>query len=76
MKTWNIGNTTVRNPERLRDALILFNSKMSGRPYRIQEQIEFQGYMIDAKLVDLERRGGDDGARKFASAFKQLGFMS
>ena len=78
MKTWNIGNTTVRNPQRLREALLLFSSKMSGRPYRKPEQFEFQGYMIDAGLVDSDRRGqeGDDGARKFASAFKQLGFIT
>lgn len=76
MKTWNIGNTTVRNPERLRDVLILFESKMTGRPFRKQEQTEFQNHMIDAKLVDSDRRNGDDGARKFASAFKQLGFVS
>lgn len=76
MKTWNIGNTTVRNPQRLREALQLFIQTMSGRPFRKPEQIEFQGIMIDTGLVDSERYGGDDGARKFASAFKQLGFIT
>jgi hypothetical protein len=76
MNTWNIGNTTVRNPGRLNEALGLFSRKMSGRPFRRQEQFEFQGQLIDARLVDSERRGGDDGARKFASAFKQLGFVT
>lgn len=76
MKTWNIGNTTVRNPERLIDALRLFIGKMGGRPFGKTEQLEFQGELIDAGLVDSTRRGGDDGARKFASAFKQLGFVS
>lgn len=76
MKTWNIGNTTVRNPQRLREALQLFRTKMSGRPFRRAEQIEFQGAMIDAGLVDSMRYGGDDGGRKFASAFKQLGFVT
>ncbi len=32
--------------------------------------------MIDAGLVDSMRYGGDDGGRKFASAFKQLGFVT
>lgn len=76
MKTWNIGNTTVRNPERIREVLILFNSKMIGRPFGKKEQTEFQGYMIDSGLVDSDRRTGDDGARKFASAFKQLGLVT
>jgi hypothetical protein len=76
MRTWNIGNTTVRNPERIHEALKLFIAKMSGRPFTRTEQIEFQGELIDAGLVDSDRRGGDDGARKFASAFKQLGFIT
>lgn len=76
MLIWNIGNTTVRNPERLREALALFQKHMSGRPFTKLEQVEFQGHMIDEGLVDSDRRGGDDGARKFASAFKQLGFVT
>lgn len=76
MKTWNIGNTTVRNPKRLREALQLFVIKMSGRPFRRDEQREFQGALIDAELVDSTRYEGDDGGRKFASAFKQLGFVT
>lgn len=41
MKTWNIGNTTVRNPQRLREALQLFKITMSGRPFRRAEQQEY-----------------------------------
>jgi hypothetical protein len=76
MKIWNMGNTTARNPLRLREALQLFVARMSERPFRKQEQLEFQNAMIDAGLVESERREeGDDGGRKFASAFKQLGFV-
>jgi hypothetical protein len=76
MRIWNMGNTTARNPLRLREALQLFVARMSGRPFRKQEQLEFQNAMIDAGLVESERREeGDDGGRKFASAFKQLGFV-
>lgn len=75
MNVWNIGNTTVRNPLRLREALHLFVAEMSGRPFRRSEQLEFQQAMIKAGLVDSERVTGDDGGRKFASAFKQLGFV-
>lgn len=77
MKTWNIGNTTVRNPNRLREALQLFRAKMSGRPFRREEQQEFLNELVIAGLVDSERAvEGDDGGRKFASAFKQLGFVT
>lgn len=80
MRTWNIGNTTVRNPERIPDAVQLFVRAMDGRPFGRAEQFEFQGLMIDAGLVESDRtvdKGeGDDGARKFASAFKQLGLVT
>lgn len=76
MQIWNMGNTTARNPLRLREALQLFVARMSERPFRKQEQLEFQNAMIDAGLVESERREeGDDGGRKFASALKQLGFV-
>ena len=76
MDVRNIGNTTVRNPRRLREALELFSTRMEGRPFRLAEQIEFQGHMIDAGLVKSGRYDGDDGGRKFGSAFKQLGFVT
>lgn len=76
MRTWNIGNTTVRNPQRIGEALLLFVRKMSGRPFAKDQQLEFQGELIDAGLIDSARRDGDDGARKFAGAFKQLGFIT
>jgi AlwI restriction endonuclease len=77
MKTWNIGNTTVRNPYRLREALQLFRTKMGGRPFRREEQQEFLNELVKAELVASDRAvEGDDGGRKFASAFKQLGFVT
>ncbi len=77
MKTWNIGNTTVRNPYRLRAALQLFRTTMGGRPFGRAEQQEYLNELVRAGLVDSERAvEGDDGGRKFASAFKQLGFVT
>jgi len=77
MLTWNIGNTTARNPARLRPALQLFMRTMSGRPFGKPEQQEFLNELIAAGMVDSDRTtGGSDGGRKFASAFKQLGFVT
>jgi hypothetical protein len=77
MLTWNIGNTTVRNPQRLRGALRLFVDTMSGRPFKKAEQQEFLNRLAAAQLVDSDRVvQGDDGGRKFASAFKQPGFVT
>ena len=77
MLTWNMGNTTARNPSRLRPALQLFKSTMSGRLFREPEQQEFLNELVAAGMVESERTtGGSDGGRKFASAFKQLGFVT
>ena len=77
MKTWNIGNTTVRNPQRLREALQLFKRTMGSRPFRRAEQQEYLNELVRSNLVDSARNTeGDDGGRKFASAFKQLGFVT
>ncbi|MGH2494715.1 MAG: AlwI family type II restriction endonuclease [Ktedonobacteraceae bacterium] len=77
MKTWNIGNTTVRNPQRLREALQLFKITMDGRSFGRVEQQEYLNELVRSNLVDSARNTeGDDGGRKFASAFKQLGFVT
>jgi AlwI restriction endonuclease len=50
---------------------------MSGRPFKREEQQEFLNELVQAGLVDSNRVvAGDDGGRKFASAFKQLGFVT
>src|SRR3989454_4960783 len=71
MKIWNMGNTTARNPLRLREAVQLFVARMSERPFRKQEQLEFQNAMIDAGLVESERReeGDDGGFASYAPAY-------
>ena len=68
MKTWNIGNTTVRNPHRLGQALQLFRTRM-GRPFERAEQQEYLNGLVKSGLVDSDRVvEGDEGGRKFASA--------
>lgn len=77
MKTWNIGNTTVRNPQRLREALQLFKMTMDGRIFGRAGQQEYLNELVRSNLVDSARNTeGDDGGRKFGSAFKQLGFVT
>ena len=50
---------------------------MGGRPFKRVEQQEFLNELVKAGLVDSNRVvEGDDGGRKFASAFKQLGFVT
>ena len=50
---------------------------MSGRPFGRPEQQEYLNELVRAGIVDSDRLvEGADGGRKFASAFKQLGFVT
>lgn len=76
MKTWNLGNTTVRNPERIRDALRVFRDEYSGRTFDVATQNEFFTSLIRADVIkgDPNQTGSRDwSARKWASAFNKLG---
>lgn len=81
MLTWNIGNTTVRNPQRILAALPLFAAAMGGRPFDKAAQHAFQDLMVTNGLVEVKPDAAakpdyESGARKFASCFKQLGFIT
>lgn len=76
MKTWNLGNTTVRNPERIRDALKVFKNEFEGKRFNVPTQNQFFNSLITAGVVkgDPSQPGSRDwSARKWASAFNKLG---
>jgi len=76
MKTWNLGNTTVRNPERIKDALRVFKEQFEGRKFDVPTQNEFFSELIIANVIkgDPSQAGSRDwSARKWASAFNKLG---
>lgn len=76
MKTWNLGNTTVRNPERIRDALRVFKDEFEGKRFDVPTQNQFFNSLITAGVVkgDPSQPGSRDwSARKWASAFNKLG---
>src|SRR3989337_763447 len=56
MKTWNIGNTTVRNPLRIEDGLKVLDEKIAGREWTTSK--EYQGAMwqelAEHKVIDSE----------------------
>lgn len=75
---WNIGNTTVRNPNRIQDGLRVFADEFQGNlDGRIAEQ-NFARRLASAGVVELSRLEGDvsDLGRKWRSCFTQLGFAS
>ncbi len=76
MKTWNLGNTTVRNPARIKEALRVFKNTFEGRKFDIPTQNEFYDALLENKIIKGEpKQSGsrDWSARKWASAFNKLG---
>jgi AlwI restriction endonuclease len=75
MKQWNLGNTTARNPARIRPALSVFARDFVGRPWDETAQLEFYARMKDEGLIESVATGESSAihARKFAAVFNQLG---
>lgn len=76
---WHIGNTTVRTPYRLQEALRVFstsplNGNLAGRA---QEQA-FADFLHDAGIVDIQNGEADNSSlgRKWRVALSQLGFIT
>lgn len=78
---WHIGNTTVRSPYRLRDALRVlrgseFNGNLSGRP----QENAFAELLHNKEVLHAPRvQSGQDASdlgRKWRSALTQLGFIT
>ena len=80
MKTWNIGNTTVRNPRRIRDGLQVLQKHFEGTAWDEAGQAFFYEKLVELgiieayrdKLPPLKSRG--ISGRKWAAAPNQLGF--
>ena len=77
-KPWHFGNTTVRNPLRIRDGLIaLAHSELNGN-LEGQEQESCLAKELDfAGVLELQRAENySDMGRKWRSCFSQLGFIT
>jgi len=79
MHTWNIGNTTVRNPQRIAPALAVLRDGFEGRDWDAKAEEDYLEALVEAgvyaptgKRTVGTTRG--QGGRKWVSAFNQLGF--
>jgi hypothetical protein len=77
---WHIGNTTVRTPYRLKEALhVLKNSEYHGNLLGTEREEGFSRLLNEKSIVKVERieKGTDssDLGRKWRSALGQLGFV-
>ncbi len=76
-KVWNIGNTTVRNPKRIEQALkIFFDEGFSGnaKGSEIEKRIHYK--LKEKGILEFDGEPSDWNGRKWRSAFYQLGFIS
>jgi AlwI restriction endonuclease len=75
--TWDLGNTTVRNPGRLLAGLQVFAEHVDGHVWDLDEQVRVWQLLKDAELINSETE--DERAslgRKWFAALKQLGFVA
>jgi len=80
---WCIGNTTVRSPYRLQEALqVLADSYLHGNLSSSENENAFARLLHEKGIVNVERLNRDDGneeagdlGRKWRSAMAQLGFV-
>ncbi len=78
MKQWNIGNTTIRNPNRIPDGLKLLK-KFEGKIWDYQLQAEFydeakKNDILESESEKITPERKAHFARKWAASFNQLGF--
>jgi hypothetical protein len=79
MKTWNLGNTTVRNPWRIREGLRLLQELFAGHHWTPEGQAAYYRALVERGLIEPEgelprsQTQGING-RKWAAAANQLGF--
>lgn len=80
MTLWHIGNTTVRTPYRLKEALhVLKNSEFHGNLLGTENEEGFARLLNEKSIVKAERieigKDSSDLGRKWRSALGQLGFV-
>lgn len=78
MTTWNIGNTTVRNPARLLDGLRVFSDQMEGSQFEANaaEQERYWHGLLKAEVIEsVSEDERTSQARKWYAALRQLGFV-
>lgn len=76
-KVWNIGNTTVRNPKRIENALKVFLEEgFSGNAKGSEVEARLHAKLKEREVLEFEGEPSDWNGRKWRAAFYQLGFIS
>lgn len=82
-KAWYIGNTTLRNPRRLRQGLEIYSrSNLHGNLIGVQNEQQFaillheNGVVFSSRLEESYEVNVSDMGRKWRAALMQLGFIT
>jgi hypothetical protein len=76
-KVWNLGNTTVRNPNRIEQGLKLFAEEFQGRVHGAEAEAGFWKRLGEEKIVDTVEEGNAAfNGRKWRNVFVKLGFAT
>lgn len=79
---WTIGTTTVRNPDRLRDGLMILKENFEGKEWNLNQQERFFDLLKSRKVYEVGEENYErmtkarkqEHARKWVSVLNQLGF--
>jgi len=76
-KVWNIGNTTVRNPKRIENALKVYVEEgFSGNAKGAEVESRLHSKLKEREVLEFDGEPSDWNGRKWRAAFYQLGFIS
>lgn len=74
---WNAGNTTVRNPKRIENALKVFLEEgFSGNAKGSEIEARLHAKLKEREVLEFDGDPSDWNGRKWRAAFYQLGFIS
>ena len=76
-QVWNIGNTTVRNPKRIENALKVYVEEgFSGNAKGTEVERRLHSKLKERDVLAFDGESSDWNGRKWRAAFYQLGFIS
>ncbi|UKB81030.1 AlwI family type II restriction endonuclease [Chryseobacterium sp. MEBOG07] len=76
-QVWNIGNTTVRNPKRIENALKVYVEEgFSGNAKGPEREAQLHAKLKERDVLEFDGEASAWNGRKWRAAFYQLGFIS
>ena len=76
LKVWNLGNTTIRNPNRIEQGLQLFEREFQGHLSDKENEALFWKRLNDEGIVRSSNLNSDWGGRKWRNVLVKLGFAT